>query len=83
MNPIAWLLRVTGIDKAAFYVALVAVAAAGVFLVLWRTKEAGRQAERIDRALVNLKVKDAQLKAAVAAPRDASGAARRMRDGTF
>lgn len=80
---IGWLLSVTGLSRLWLYVAAAAAIAGAVLLILARTKEAGRQAERIDAAMQTLKVKDAQLKAAAAAPRDPAGAARRMRDGTF
>ena len=46
-------------------------------------EKAGRIAERVATQIKTLEVKDAQLKAATAAPRTAGGAAERMRDGTF
>lgn len=79
----AWLLSVTGLSRLWLYLAAAAAIVGAVAIVLLRAKAAGRQAERIDRAMQTLKVKDAQLKAAAAAPRDAAGVAGRMRDGSF
>ena len=46
-------------------------------------ERAGRAAERVAAQVKLLEVKDAQLQAAAAAPRDPAGVARRMRDSTF
>lgn len=80
---IATILSVTGLSRLWLYVAAAGAVVGAIAIVLLRARSAGRQAERIDRALQTLKVKDAQLRAAAAAPRDPRGAAARMRDGSY
>lgn len=80
---VAWLLRATGLSRAWLYLAAAAAIAGAVLLILARARSAGRQAERIDAAIRTLKVKDAQLKAGAAAPRDAAGVVDRLRNAGF
>ena len=54
-----------------------------VLAVLWRVREGGRQAERVERAEQALEIKNVQLEAANRRPRDRSELARRMRDEEF
>lgn len=76
---IATILRVTGLSRLWLYAAAAAAIAGSVILILVRAKAAGRQAERMDRALQTLKVKDAQIKAAAAAPRGRDAVVDRLR----
>lgn len=64
-------------------IALIGAIALVVLGVLWRVREGGRQAERLERLERNVEVKNAQLEAANRRPRDRSELARRMRDGEF
>lgn len=80
---IAAILAASGLSRVWIYLAAAASVAAAVILILARAKAAGKHEARIEQAITTLKVKDAQLKAAAAAPRDPDGVARRMRDGTF
>jgi len=60
---------------------LAAVAAAAA--VLLGARQAGRNAERVERMRKNIEVQRDQLEAAARRPRDRDELARRLRDGTF
>ena len=60
-----------------------AAAAAAVAAVLLGARQAGRNAERIDRMKKTIEVQRDQLEAATRRPRDRDDLTRRMRDGTF
>lgn len=77
---IATILRVTGISRLWLYAAAAGAIVGGVLLILARARSAGRQAERIDSAMRTLKVKDAQIKAAAAAPRGRDAVVDRLRN---
>ena len=56
---------------------------AAVLAVLLGARQAGRNAERLDRMRKNLEIQRAQLEAASRRPRDRDELLERMRDGTF
>ena len=60
-----------------------AAAAAAVAAVLLGARQAGRNAERVDRMRKTIEVQRDQLKAATRRPRDRDDLTRRMRDGTY
>ena len=60
-----------------------AAAAAAVAAVLLGARQAGRNAERVDRMRKTIEVQRDQLEAATHRPRDRDDLTRRMRDGTF
>lgn len=60
-----------------------AVAAAAVAAVLLGARQAGRNAERVDRMKKTIEVQRDQLEAATRRPRDRDDLTRRMHDGTF
>lgn len=60
-----------------------AAAAAAVAAVLLGARQAGRNAERVDRMKKTIEVQRDQLEAATRRPRDRDDLTRRMRDGTF
>lgn len=60
-----------------------AAAAAAVAAVLLGARQAGRNAERVDRMKKTIEVQRDQLEAATRRPRDRNDLTRRMRDGTF
>lgn len=60
-----------------------AAAAAAVAAVLLGARQAGRNAERVDRMRKTIEVQRDQLEAATRRPRDRDDLTRRMRDGTF
>lgn len=72
-----------GLGRVWAYLALAAGILGGVALVLMNARAAGRQAEQMDRAQIEGRIKDAQLKAMADAPRTFSGVARKLRDGRF
>lgn len=51
--------------------------------VLLGARQAGRNAERVERMRKTIEVQSDQLEAAARRPRDRNELARRMRDGTF
>lgn len=59
------------------------VAALSVVTVLLGARQAGRNAERVDQLKKSLEVKDAQLRAALDAPRNRGELVDRLRDGKF
>ena len=61
---------------------LIAVMGA-VAAILLRAREAGRNAERVERLRRNIEVQHDQLEAAARRPRDRSELTGRMRDGSF
>jgi hypothetical protein len=58
-------------------------AAAAVAAVLFGARQAGRNAERVERMRRTVDVQHDQLEAAIRRPRDRRELARRMHDGTF
>ena len=58
-------------------------ASAAVAAVLFGARQAGRNAERVERMRRTVEVQRDQLEAASRRPRDRGELARRMRDGTF
>ncbi len=54
-----------------------------VAAILLGARQAGRNAERVERMRRNIEVQHDQLEAAARRPRDRGELARRMRDGTF
>ncbi len=58
-------------------------AAAAVAAVLLGARQAGRNAERVERMRKTIEVQHDQLEVAARRPRDRHELARRMRDGTF
>jgi hypothetical protein len=60
-----------------------AAAAAAAAAVLLGARQAGRNAERVDRMKKTIEVQRDQLQAATRRPRDRNDLTRRMRDGTF
>jgi ActR/RegA family two-component response regulator len=60
-----------------------AAAAAAVAAVLLGARQAGRNAERVDRMKRTIEVQRDQLEAATRRPRDRDDLTRRMRDGTY
>lgn len=58
-------------------------AAAAVAAVLLGARQAGRNAERVDRMKKTIEVQRDQLEAATRRPRDRDELTRRMRDSTF
>ena len=60
-----------------------AAAAAAVAAVLLGARQAGRNAERVDRMRKTIEVQRDQLEAATRRPRDRDELTRRMRDGTY
>ena len=74
----SWLFNLA-IPRVWVYAAAAATVVGAIVLLLARTRERGRQAERIDRALINLKVRDAQIKAAADAPRGRAAVSARLR----
>ena len=58
-------------------------ATAAIAAVLFGARQAGRNAERVERMRLTVQVQRYQLKAATRRPRDRGELARRMRDGTF
>ena len=60
-----------------------AAAVAAVAAVLLGVRQAGRNAERVDRMKKTIEVQRDQLEAATRRPRDRDDLTRRMRDGTF
>lgn len=58
-------------------------AAGAVTAVLFGARQAGRNAERVERMKTTIKVQHAQLEAATRRPRDRHDLARRLRDGSF
>jgi len=60
-----------------------AAAAAAVAAVLLGARQAGRNAERVDRMRKTIEVQRDQLEAATRRPRDRDDLTRRMRDGTY
>lgn len=72
-----------GLGRVWAYLALAAGILGGVALVLMNAQAAGQKAEQMDRAQIEGRIKDAQLKAMADAPRISGGVARRMRDGRF
>jgi len=60
-----------------------AAAVAAVAAVLLGARQAGRNAERVDRMKKTIEVQRDQLEAATRRPRDRDELTRRMRDGTF
>lgn len=60
-----------------------ATAALSVSAILLGAREAGRTAERYDQLRKSMKVKDAQLKATLAAPRTRDDLVNELRDGKF
>jgi hypothetical protein len=61
--------------------ALAILSAVGAVLV--GARQAGRNAERVERMQRTIEVQSGQLEAAARRPRDRNELARRMRDGTF
>jgi len=57
--------------------------AAAIAAVLLGARQAGRNAERVERMRRTIEVQHDQLEAAARRPRDCDELARRMRDGTF
>jgi len=60
-----------------------AAAAAAIAAVLLGARQAGRNAERVDRMRKTIEVQRDQLEAATRRPRDRDDLTRRMRDGTY
>jgi hypothetical protein len=60
-----------------------AAAAAAAAAVLLGARQAGRNAERVDRMRKTIEVQRDQLEAATRRPRDRNDLTRRMRDGTY
>ncbi len=60
-----------------------AVILGAVVAVLLGARQAGRNAERVERMQRNIEVQHDQLDAATRRPRDRDELARRMRDGSF
>lgn len=58
-------------------------AAAAVAAVLLGARQAGRNAERVERMKKTIEVQRDQMEAATRRPRDRDDLARRMRDGSF
>ena len=58
-------------------------AAGAVAAVLFGARQAGRNAERVERMKTTIEVQHAQLEAATRRPRDRDDLARRVRDGSF
>jgi hypothetical protein len=58
-------------------------AATAVIAVLFGARQAGRNAERVERMRRTVEVQRDQLEAATRRPRDRGELARRMRDGTL
>jgi hypothetical protein len=58
-------------------------AAGAAAAVLFRARQAGRNAERVETMRRTVEVQHDQLEAASRRPRDRGELARRMRDGTF
>ncbi|NWG45248.1 MAG: hypothetical protein HXY25_01705 [Alphaproteobacteria bacterium] len=58
-------------------------AAAAVAAVLLGARQAGRNADRVERMKKTIEVRRDQLEAATRRPRDRDELARRLRDGTF
>ncbi|MEW5704933.1 MAG: hypothetical protein AB1781_10175 [Pseudomonadota bacterium] len=58
-------------------------AAAAAAAVLVGARQAGRNAERVERMKKTIEVQHDQLEAAARRPRDRDELARRLRDGTF
>ena len=58
-------------------------AATAVAAVLFGARQAGRNAERVERMRRTVEVQHDQLEAATRRPRDRGELARRMRDGSF
>lgn len=59
------------------------VTALSVSAVLLGARQAGRNAERVDQLKKTLEIKDAQLRATLAAPRNRGELVDRLRDGKF
>jgi hypothetical protein len=59
------------------------VAALSVSAVLLGSRQAGRNAERVDQLKKSLEIKDAQLRATLNAPRTRGELVDRLRDGKF
>lgn len=57
--------------------------AASVAAILFGAKQSGRTAERYDQLKKLVEIKDAQLRAAMDAPRTRAGLIKRLRDGEF
>jgi hypothetical protein len=57
--------------------------AASVAAVLFGAKQSGRTAERYDQLKKIVEIKDAQLRAALDAPRTRADLVKRLRDGKF
>jgi hypothetical protein len=72
-----WLLR-NALGLLGWLAAVAAVAA-----VLLGARQAGRNAERVERMRKTIEVQRDQLEAAARRPRDRDELARRLRDGTF
>lgn len=72
-----WLLR-NALGLLGWLAAVAAVAA-----VLLGARQAGRNAERVERMRKNIEVQRDQLEAATRRPRDRHELARRLRDGSF
>ncbi|QQR70110.1 MAG: hypothetical protein IPI58_00070 [Alphaproteobacteria bacterium] len=60
-----------------------AAMAGAVMAVLLGARQAGRTAERVDQLKQIAEIKDAQIKAAAAAPRTRDDLMQRLRDGRF
>ena len=58
-------------------------AAGAVAAVLFGARQAGRNAERVERMKTTIEVQHVQLEAATRRPRDRDDLARRLRDGSF
>lgn len=57
--------------------------ALSVLAILFGARQAGRSAERVDQLKKVVEIKDAQLRAALDAPRNRSELIERLRDGKF
>ena len=82
-TAVAWFMGSKVGRSAVLYVSLALMLLAFLLYLRKSGEKAGRIAERVATQIKTLEVKDAQLKAATAAPRTAGGAAELMRDGTF
>ena len=82
-TTVAWFMGSKVGRSAVLYGSLALMLLAFLLYLRKSGEKAGRIAERVATQIKTLEVKDAQLKAATAAPRTAGGAAERMRDGTF
>ena len=78
-----WFLSVTGLSKLWVYLAAAVAISGAVATVLWRTKAAGRAAERADRAIEAGRIRHDQLEAAIRAPRGPRAIADSLRDGSY